>query len=138
MCRCVFFPSLFDVAFHNSRAAQRMANNNAPVRTRVPDLPNAERGGFCGALQRIQPPMPAGMARRLANKENYGLGKVSVVSHRFGCFIFYAPVFQFAHFHITLSTIFCTIIFGFTQVDIVWFNSTQAISSMVEHFRNCA
>lgn len=76
-----FFSSLFDVAFHNSRAAQRMANNNAPVRTRVPDLPNAERGGFCGALQRIQPPMPAGMARRLANKENYGLGKVSVVSH---------------------------------------------------------
>lgn len=68
---------LFDVVFHNSRAAQRMANNNAPVRTRVSDIPNAERGGFCGALQRIQPPMPAGLARRLANKENYGLGKVS-------------------------------------------------------------
>lgn len=70
---------LFDVVFHNSRAAQRMANNNAPVRTRVSDIPNAERGGFCGALQRIQPPMPAGLARRLANKENYGLGKVSYI-----------------------------------------------------------
>lgn len=56
-----------------------MANNNAPVRSRVPDLPNAERGGFCGALQRIQPSMPAVLARRLANKENYGLGKVSFV-----------------------------------------------------------
>ncbi|XP_031627233.1 kinesin-like protein CG14535 isoform X2 [Contarinia nasturtii] len=61
------------------RAAQRMANNNAPVRSRVPDIPNAERGGFCGALQRIQPSMPAVLARRLANKENYGLGKVKVM-----------------------------------------------------------
>lgn len=54
-----------------------MANNNASVRPRVPDVTNAERGGFCGALQRISPPMPAGLAKRLANKENYGLGKVS-------------------------------------------------------------
>lgn len=60
------------------RAAQRMANNNGPVRSRVSDISNTERGGFCGALQRLQPSMPAGMARRLANKENYGLGKVSV------------------------------------------------------------
>lgn len=69
----IFYFSLF----HFSRAAQRMANNNTPVRSRVPDIPNAERGGFCGALQRIQPSMPAVLARRLANKENYGLGKVS-------------------------------------------------------------
>ena len=65
------------LSLHFSRAAQRMANNNAPVRSRVPDIPTAERGGFCGALQRIQPSMPAVLARRLANKENYGLGKVS-------------------------------------------------------------
>lgn len=42
----------------------------------MPDVGNAERGGFCGALQRTPPPMPAGLAKRLANKENYGLGKV--------------------------------------------------------------
>lgn len=59
-----------------------MANNAAPVRSRVPDIPTAERGGFCGALQRIQPSMPAVLARRLANKENYGLGKVSRTSTR--------------------------------------------------------
>lgn len=68
-----------------------MANNNAPVRSRVPDIPTAERGGFCGALQRIQPSMPAVLARRLANKENYGLGKVSgLLLYRilYGCFMF--------------------------------------------------
>lgn len=54
-----------------------MANKDAPARTRIPDMPNVERGGFCGALQRTPPPMPAGLARRLANKENYGMGKVS-------------------------------------------------------------
>lgn len=53
-----------------------MANNNAPARTRVPDIPNVERGGFCGVLQRAPPAMPAGLARRLASKENYGMGKV--------------------------------------------------------------
>lgn len=34
-------------------------------------------GGFCGALQRAPPTMPSALARRLVNKENYGLGKVS-------------------------------------------------------------
>lgn len=46
------------------------------MKPRVPDVGNAERGGYCGALQRTSPPMPAGLAKRLANKENYGLGKV--------------------------------------------------------------
>lgn len=41
-------------------------------------MPNIDRGGFCGALQRAPPAMPAGLARRLVNKENYGMGKVSV------------------------------------------------------------
>lgn len=59
------------------RAAQRMANNSAPVKTRVPEMPSIDRGGFCGALQRAPPAMPAGLARRLVNKENYGMGKVS-------------------------------------------------------------
>lgn len=40
-------------------------------------MPNTDRGGFCGALQRTPPAIPAGLARRLANKENYGMGKVS-------------------------------------------------------------
>lgn len=34
------------------RAAQRLANNNAVPKTRVPDMPTTERGGYCGALQR--------------------------------------------------------------------------------------
>lgn len=59
------------------RAAQRMSNNNAATKSRVPEMPSSERGGFCGALQRAPPPMPAGLARRLANKDNFGLGKVS-------------------------------------------------------------
>lgn len=37
----------------------------------------SDRGGYCGAIQRAPPAMPAVLARRLANKENPGLGKVS-------------------------------------------------------------
>lgn len=59
------------------RAAQRMSNNNVVTKSRVPEMPSSERGGFCGALQRAPPPMPAGLARRLANKDNFGLGKVN-------------------------------------------------------------
>lgn len=58
------------------RAAQRIANNNAVPKARVPDMPTTERGGYCGALQRAPPTMPAGLARRLANKDNFGMGKV--------------------------------------------------------------
>lgn len=54
-----------------------MANNNGPTRSRGPETPAPDRGGFCGALQRTPPAMPVGLARRLANKENYGMGKVS-------------------------------------------------------------
>lgn len=57
-----------------------MANNSASMKPRVPDVGNVERGGYCGALQRTSPPMPAGLAKRLANKENYGLGKVKFLS----------------------------------------------------------
>lgn len=39
-------------------------------------MPTTERGGYCGALQRAPPTMPAGLARRLANKDNFGMGKV--------------------------------------------------------------
>lgn len=56
-----------------------MANNNGPTRTRMPDMAATDRGGYCGALQRTPPAMPAGLARRLANKENYGMGKVRVL-----------------------------------------------------------
>lgn len=56
-----------------------MANNNAGItKPRVPEIPPADRGGFCGALQRAPPPMPAGLARRLANKDNFGMGKVNI------------------------------------------------------------
>lgn len=53
-----------------------MSNNNVVQKNRVPEMPASERGGFCGALQRAPPPMPAGLARRLANKDNFGSGKV--------------------------------------------------------------
>ncbi|EDW64018.1 kinesin-like protein GA13060 [Drosophila virilis] len=36
-------------------------------------------GGFCGALQRAPPAMPPGLARRLASRECYGVGKVKVM-----------------------------------------------------------
>lgn len=35
-----------------------------------------EIGGFCGAIQRTPPPVPAGLARRMANRDIVGLGKV--------------------------------------------------------------
>ncbi|XP_065081385.1 kinesin-like protein CG14535 [Ochlerotatus camptorhynchus] len=38
-----------------------------------------EIGGFCGAIQRTPPPVPAGLARRMANREIVGLGKVKVM-----------------------------------------------------------
>lgn len=72
------FVSLFiSSSVVSCRSAQRTANNNAPIKARVLDMPNTDRGGFCGALQRTPPAIPAGLARRLANKENYGMGKVS-------------------------------------------------------------
>ncbi|XP_055589346.1 uncharacterized protein LOC129741631 [Uranotaenia lowii] len=37
----------------------------------------ADIGGFCGAIQRTPPPVPAGLARRMANREVLGLGKES-------------------------------------------------------------
>ncbi|XP_033150819.1 kinesin-like protein GA13060 [Drosophila busckii] len=36
-------------------------------------------GGFCGALQRAPPAMPAGLTRRLSSRECYGVGKVKVM-----------------------------------------------------------
>lgn len=36
-------------------------------------------GGFCGALQRAPPPIPPGLARRLASRDCYGVGKVKVM-----------------------------------------------------------
>ncbi|EDW04005.1 kinesin-like protein CG14535 [Drosophila grimshawi] len=40
---------------------------------------SSRNGGFCGALQRAPPPMPPGLARRLASRECYGVGKVKVM-----------------------------------------------------------
>lgn len=56
-----------------------MSGNNVASSSRVPEMPSSERGGFCGALQRAPPSMPAGLARRLATKDNFGAGKVSLV-----------------------------------------------------------
>jgi hypothetical protein len=39
----------------------------------------ADRGGFCGAIQRAPPIMPPSLARRLSNKENMGFGRVSMI-----------------------------------------------------------
>ncbi|KAH8237518.1 hypothetical protein KR038_003739 [Drosophila bunnanda] len=39
----------------------------------------ARNGGFCGALQRAPPPMPASLSRRLSSRECYGVGKVKVM-----------------------------------------------------------
>lgn len=36
-------------------------------------------GGFCGALQRAPPAMPAALQRRLSSRECYGVGKVKVM-----------------------------------------------------------
>jgi len=40
----------------------------------------AERGGFCGSIQRSPPPMPASLARRMTNKETLGFGRVRIRS----------------------------------------------------------
>lgn len=48
-------------------AGQKLTNGGSMTRN----------GGFCGALQRAPPTMPSALARRLVNKENYGLGKVT-------------------------------------------------------------
>ncbi|XP_067623434.1 kinesin-like protein CG14535 [Eurosta solidaginis] len=68
-------------AAYYARAAQRLAQTHNSTKSRTTEVPNtsARNGGFCGALQRAPPPMPPGLARRLANKENYGLGKVKVM-----------------------------------------------------------
>ncbi|XP_036340704.1 kinesin-like protein CG14535 isoform X1 [Rhagoletis pomonella] len=65
----------------DKRAAQKLAQTHNSSKSRTAELPNASarNGGFCGALQRAPPPMPPGLARRLANKENYGIGKVKVM-----------------------------------------------------------
>ncbi|KAL1401568.1 hypothetical protein pipiens_006505 [Culex pipiens pipiens] len=39
-------------------------------------MSEATVGGFCGAIQRTAPPVPAGLARRMANREFGGLGKL--------------------------------------------------------------
>ncbi|XP_037958199.1 kinesin-like protein CG14535 isoform X2 [Teleopsis dalmanni] len=64
----------------DKRAAQKLAQSGS-TKARTSEMPNtsARNGGFCGALQRAPPPMPPGLARRLANKENYGIGKVKVM-----------------------------------------------------------
>ncbi|XP_058977156.1 kinesin-like protein CG14535 isoform X2 [Musca domestica] len=66
----------------DKRAAQKLAAQSTSAKSsRTSDMSNtsARNGGFCGALQRAPPPMPPGLARRLANKENYGIGKVKVM-----------------------------------------------------------
>ncbi|XP_036340706.1 kinesin-like protein CG14535 [Rhagoletis pomonella] len=65
----------------DKRAAQKLAQTHNSSKSRTAELPNAStrNGGFCGALQRAPPPMPPGLARRLANKENYGISKVKVM-----------------------------------------------------------
>ncbi|XP_065355884.1 kinesin-like protein CG14535 isoform X2 [Calliphora vicina] len=66
----------------DKRAAQKLAQSTSTKSSaRTNDMTNtsARNGGFCGALQRAPPPMPPGLARRLANKENYGIGKVKVM-----------------------------------------------------------
>ena len=45
--------------------------------TKHRSIDGTDRGGFCGALQRAPPPMPAALARRLSNRENMGFGRVS-------------------------------------------------------------
>ncbi|XP_013098033.2 kinesin-like protein CG14535 isoform X2 [Stomoxys calcitrans] len=66
----------------DKRAAQKLAAQSTSSKSsRTTDMANtsSRNGGFCGALQRAPPPMPPGLARRLANKENYGIGKVKVM-----------------------------------------------------------
>lgn len=60
--------------FFHFRAAQKVAS----TKSKTMDM-NA--GGYCGALQRAPPPVPPALARRLANRENLGFGKVSPISN---------------------------------------------------------
>lgn len=55
-----------------------MSNHPNGSRQRFKEFPSSEHGGFSGIIQREPPALPAGLARRLANKENYGLGKVII------------------------------------------------------------
>ncbi|XP_055848666.1 kinesin-like protein CG14535 isoform X1 [Episyrphus balteatus] len=67
-------------AAYYARAAQKLAQGGGSSKSRSTDMAHTSRnGGFCGALQRAPPPLPPGLARRLANKENYGIGKVKVM-----------------------------------------------------------
>ena len=62
------------------RAAQRLASGGSEIAPATANNGTTEmsaHGGFCGAIQRAPPPVPAGLARRMANRENIGLGKVS-------------------------------------------------------------
>lgn len=63
------------------RAAQRMVSAGNGTKSSRPHGNGSERGGFCGALQRAPPLIPPSLARRLANKENLGFGRVSEVFH---------------------------------------------------------
>ncbi|XP_058122608.1 kinesin-like protein CG14535 [Anopheles ziemanni] len=71
-------------AAYIERAAQRLAsggNSEIAALTTNANGPTemSANGGFCGAIQRTPPPVPAGLARRMANRENIGLGKVKVM-----------------------------------------------------------
>ncbi|XP_062547409.1 kinesin-like protein CG14535 [Armigeres subalbatus] len=84
-------------AAYIERAAQRLASGSAihhhqasSLASSLPQslqqqtakmsaLGGGEIGGFCGAIQRTPPPVPAGLARRMANREIVGLGKVKVM-----------------------------------------------------------
>uniref|UniRef100_A0A182Q788 Uncharacterized protein n=1 Tax=Anopheles farauti TaxID=69004 RepID=A0A182Q788_9DIPT len=67
------------------QAAQRLASGGSeiapsPTTTTTTTTTHgttemSANGGFCGAIQRAPPPIPAGLARRMANRENIGLGK---------------------------------------------------------------
>lgn len=48
-------------------------------KSRSTDAGICDRGGYCGVIQRAPPTMPPGLVRRLANKENPGLGKVCFI-----------------------------------------------------------
>ena len=65
----------------SSRAAQRMVSAANGTKSSRSHGNGSERGGFCGALQRAPPLIPPSLARRLANKENLGFGRVSEVFH---------------------------------------------------------
>ena len=54
-----------------------MVSAASSTKQRTSEGNGSERGGFCGALQRTPPPLPAALARRLSNKENVGFGRVS-------------------------------------------------------------